>query len=172
MSDDPPLKKRPLCTAATIVEPKLNVSGSTSVRCWLLLFVNGSELIWTRFTFASAVLTEKMAIVSIIMVDNREVPRPFTGMLHISNSSPRYERAMGEVCKPVDLIRAKVIDTSARIPKLTTSGRGLGVIKAYCSNCGGELVLSGNILRCSVCRNVERRRLADDFLGNSEPEKV
>ena len=117
-------------------------------------------------------IQEKMAIVSIIMVDNREVPRPFTGMLHISNSSPRYERAMGEVCKPVDLIRAKVIDTSARIPKLTTSGRGLGVIKAYCSNCGGELVLSGNILRCSVCRNVERRRLADDFLGNSEPEKV
>src|SRR2546428_4749678 len=83
-------------------------------------------------------IQEKMAIVNIIMIDNHKVERPFTGLLHISNSSPRYERAMGEVCKPVDLIRAKVIDVSARIPKLTTSGRGLGVIKAYCSNCGAN----------------------------------
>ncbi len=117
-------------------------------------------------------IQEKMAFVNIIMVDGHKVERPFTGMLHISNSSPRYERAMGEVCKPVDIIRAKVIDVSARIPKLTTSGRGLGVIKAYCSNCGSELVLSGNILRCSQCRNVERRRLADDFLGNAGSEQV
>ncbi len=111
---------------------------------------------------------EKMAIVQLIMVDGHKVQRPFTGMLHISSSSPRYERAMGDVCKPTDLIRAKVIDVSQRIPKLTTSGRGLGVIKAYCSKCGGELILSGRILRCTVCRNVERRRLADDFEGRAE----
>ncbi len=115
---------------------------------------------------------EKMAIVNIIMVDNHKVERPFTGMLHISTSSPRYEPSMGDVCKPVDIIRAKVIDTSQRIPKLTTAGRGLGVIKAYCSKCGGDLVLSGNILRCNLCRNVERRRLADDFLGNSGSEEI
>ncbi len=113
-------------------------------------------------------IQEKMAIVQIIMVDGKKVELPFTGMLHISNSSPRYEREMGEVCKPVDLIRAKVIDVSHRIPKLTTSGQGLGVVKAYCSRCGGELILSGRILRCSVCRNVERRRLADDFANTGE----
>jgi exosome complex component CSL4 len=84
-------------------------------------------------------------------------------MLHISNSIPRFERVMSEVCKPNDILRAKVIDTSQRIPKLTTIGRDLGVIKAYCSRCGNELVLSGRILRCSNCRNVERRRLAEDF---------
>lgn len=106
---------------------------------------------------------EKMAIVNIIVVDGKKMELPFTGMLHISNSSPRFERVMGEVTKPNDIIRAKVIDTSQRIPKLTTVGRDLGVIKAYCSRCGNELVLSGRILRCSVCRNVERRRLAEDF---------
>lgn len=111
-------------------------------------------------------IQEKMAIVNIIVVDGHKVELPFTGMLHISNSSPRFERVMGEVCKPNDIVRAKVIDTSQRIPKLTTVGRELGVIKAYCSRCGGELVLSGRILRCSLCRNVERRRLAEDF--NSE----
>jgi exosome complex component CSL4 len=110
---------------------------------------------------------EKMAIVNIIVVDGKKMPLPFTGMLHISNSSPRFERIMGDVCKPNDTIRAKVIDTSQRIPKLTTVGRDLGVIKAYCSRCGGELVLSGHILRCSVCRNVERRRLAEEFQSES-----
>jgi len=111
---------------------------------------------------------EKMAIVQIIQVDGKRVELPFTGMLHISSASPRFEREMGDVCKPVDIIRAKVIDTSTRIPKLTTAGPGLGVIKAYCSKCGGELILSGHILRCSICRNVERRRLASDFEGMSE----
>ena len=109
---------------------------------------------------------EKMAIVNIIVVDGHEVQPPFTGMLHISNSSPRFERFMGDVCKPNDIIRGKVIDISQRIPKLTTVGRDMGVIKAYCSRCGGELVLSGRILRCTLCLNVERRRLAEDFGAN------
>ncbi len=113
-------------------------------------------------------IQEKMAIVSIFMVDGKPLGRPFTGMLHISTSSPRYEEDMGDVCKPVDIIRAKVMDTKERIPKLTTAGPGLGVIKAYCSKCGGELVFSGRILRCALCRNVERRRLADDFEGFKE----
>lgn len=110
---------------------------------------------------------EKMAIVNILMIDGKKAGLPFTGMLHISSSSPRFERDMGDVCKPVDMIRAKVMDTTQRIPKLTTAGPGMGVIKAYCSKCGGELILSGRILRCSLCRNVERRRLADDFAGMS-----
>ena len=113
-------------------------------------------------------IQEKMAIVNIFTVDGRQAGRPFTGLLHISTASPRFERDMGDVCKPVDIVRAKVIDTGERIPKLTTAGPGLGVIKAYCSKCGGELVFSGRILRCSNCRNVERRRLADDFPGFRE----
>jgi exosome complex component CSL4 len=112
-------------------------------------------------------IQEKMAIVNMIVVDGKKMELPFTGMLHISNSSPRFERLMGDVCKPNDTIRAKVIDTSQRIPKLTTVGRDLGVIKAHCSRCGGELVLSGSILRCNICRNVERRRLAEDFQSES-----
>lgn len=112
-------------------------------------------------------IQEKMAIVNIVLVDGKKMVLPFTGMLHISNSSPRFERIMSEVCKPNDILRAKVIDTSQRIPKLTTIGRDLGVIKAYCSRCGNELVLSGRILRCTACRNVERRRLAEDFPSQS-----
>src|SRR5438876_4488130 len=55
MSDaPPPLAYRPCWNAATIVDPKANVSGSTSVACWLSGLVNGSELIWTRATLAWA----------------------------------------------------------------------------------------------------------------------
>src|SRR5256714_1086211 len=56
MPDDPPSKKRPLCAAATIVEPKENVSGSTTVLCWLVAFVNGSAKICVSATFADAVM--------------------------------------------------------------------------------------------------------------------
>jgi hypothetical protein len=36
MAEPPPSKNRPTWKALTIVEPKAKVSGSTSVRCWLV----------------------------------------------------------------------------------------------------------------------------------------
>src|SRR5260370_41879862 len=59
MSEAPPLKKRPTWKAETIVEPKAKVSGSTSVRCWLVLLVNRSLLSWTRVTLAKARIVEE-----------------------------------------------------------------------------------------------------------------
>src|SRR5438105_13105045 len=46
MPEEPPSVKRPDCAAATPVEPKKNESGSTTVLCWLELFVNGSVAIF------------------------------------------------------------------------------------------------------------------------------
>ena len=106
---------------------------------------------------------DKSAIISIYKVDSKVVGRPFTGILHISSSSPRYERNMEDVCKRGDLIRAKVFNDKNRIPELTTAGRGLGVIQAYCSRCGGLLVLTNRRLQCRQCGNVEHRRLTDDY---------
>jgi len=106
---------------------------------------------------------DKNAIVSIYKVDSEILGRPFTGILHISSSSPKYERNMDEVCKTGDLIKAKVFNDKNRIPELTTAGRGLGVIRAYCSRCGSLLLLMNRRLQCRECGNVERRRLADDY---------
>src|SRR2546426_4813739 len=55
---------------------------------------------------------EKMAIINIIVVNGHKLQPPFTGMLHISNSSPRFERFMGYVCKRNAIIRGKEIDRS------------------------------------------------------------
>ena len=44
ISAPPPLEMRPTWNALTIVEPKANVSGSTSVACWLVALVKVSVL--------------------------------------------------------------------------------------------------------------------------------
>lgn len=106
---------------------------------------------------------EKMATVSIWNINTKSLQKPFTAILHISSSSPQYERNMSDVCKAGDVIRARVIDTTNRIPQLTTAGRGLGVIKGFCSKCGGVLELANGRLQCSSCGNPERRRLSEDY---------
>jgi len=106
---------------------------------------------------------EKIATVNIWKIDGKAIQNPFTAILHISSSSPRYERRMSDVCKAGDILRARVIDMASRIPELTTAGRGLGVVRAYCSQCGGVLDFETRKLQCLSCGNVERRRLAEDY---------
>ncbi len=106
---------------------------------------------------------EKLATVSIWKIDDKALQNPFTAILHISSSSPRYERSMSDVCKSGDILRARVIDMTNRIPQLTTAGRGLGVIKAFCSKCGAVLEFTNRRLQCPSCGNIERRRLAEDY---------
>jgi len=106
--------------------------------------------------------TDKMATVNIWKINDTIIQNPFTAMLHISSSSPRYERNMADVCKSGDIIRGRVIEIN-RIPQLTTAGRGLGVIKAFCSKCGAVLEFKNRRLQCPSCGNVERRRLAEDY---------
>jgi exosome complex component CSL4 len=106
--------------------------------------------------------TDKMATLDIWKINERTLQKPFTAMLHISSSSPRYERNMADVCKAGDIIRARVIEIN-RIPQVTTAGRGLGVIKAFCSKCGAVLEFKNRRLQCASCGNLERRRLAEDY---------
>ena len=106
--------------------------------------------------------SDKMATVNIWKINDKTIQIPFTAMLHISSSSPRYERNMSDVCKAGDIIRARVIEIN-RIPQLTTAGRGLGVVKAFCSKCGATLEFKNRRLQCPSCGNIERRRLAEDF---------
>ena len=106
--------------------------------------------------------SDKMATVNIWKINDKLIQTPFTAMLHISSSSPRYERTMSDVCKAGDILRARVIEMN-RIPQLTTAGRGLGVIKAFCSRCGSALDFNNRRLQCVSCGNIERRRLAEDY---------
>jgi len=106
---------------------------------------------------------DKLAQVSILEIDQVRVGTPFSGILHISSSSPRYERTMKEVCKTGDIVRARIVSTKNRVPQLTTIGRGLGVVKAYCSQCGQPLAQRNHLLQCPSCGKVERRKMSDDY---------
>ncbi len=106
---------------------------------------------------------DRSAIVEIYLIENIIIPTPFTALLHISNSSTRYERLMYDVCKRGDFIKAKVTDVNSRIPKLTTVGVKLGIIKAVCSKCGKELIQKSGSLVCRSCGNKEYRKIAQEY---------
>ena len=87
----------------------------------------------------------------------------FSGILHISDVEDRYVDSMNEVCKPGDIIRAKVISEKNQIYHLTTVDKDLGVLYAFCSLCGNLLEQRKYEMRCPKCGNIEKRKTALDY---------
>jgi len=105
----------------------------------------------------------KQAIVRIFQVGNRVLSGFFSGLLHISDVSPRYVESMYDVCKPGDIVRAKVVSDKNRVFHLSTNDKDLGVVYAFCSRCGYVLSLRKLRMRCPECGNTERRKPAQDY---------
>jgi len=105
----------------------------------------------------------KQAVVRIFQVGNRVLSGFFSGLLHISDVSPRYVESMYEVCKAGDILRAKVISDKNRVFHLSTNDKDLGVVYAFCSRCGHVLSLRKFRMRCPECDNIERRKSAQDY---------
>jgi len=102
-------------------------------------------------------------LVTIFKIDNKQRSGEFGGILHISDVSDRYVDSMNDVCKPGDIVRAKVISVKNRIFHLTTNDKNLGILYAFCSRCGTLLEAQRYDLHCPKCRNVERRKMAPDY---------
>jgi exosome complex component CSL4 len=102
-------------------------------------------------------------LVTIFKIDNKQRSGEFGGILHISDVSDRYVDSMNDVCKPGDIIRAKVISGKNRIFHLTTNDKNLGILYAFCSRCGTLLEAQHYDLHCPKCGNVERRKMAPDY---------
>jgi exosome complex component CSL4 len=106
----------------------------------------------------------QVANVTITTIGKKSLSGKFTGVLHISDASPAYEESMFDVCKTGDLIRAKVISETNRIYHLSTAvDRMLGVIYAFCSNCGHTLQWRRSRMRCPNCGRIEKRKVASDY---------
>jgi len=105
----------------------------------------------------------RQATLRIFQVGNRLISGFFSGLLHISDVSPRYIETMYDVCKAGDIIRARVISDKNRVFHLSTRDRDLGVIYAFCSRCGHELSFRRIRMRCPLCGNVEHRKTAQDY---------
>jgi exosome complex component CSL4 len=105
----------------------------------------------------------KQAVVRIFQVDDHVLSGFFSGLLHISDVSPRYVESMYDVCKAGDIVRAKVISDKNRVFHLSTNDRDLGVVYAFCSRCGHVLLFRRLRMRCPECGNTERRKPAQDY---------
>ncbi len=105
----------------------------------------------------------KKAILRILQVGKRPLSGFFTGVLYISNVSPRYIDTMFSVCKTGDIMKAKVISDKNRTFFLSTAEKNLGVIYALCSRCGHLLQSGRREMRCSRCGNIEGRKVPPDY---------
>ena len=99
-------------------------------------------------------------LVKIFTVGRKKISGTFGGILHVSD---RYVNSMSDVCKPGDIIKAKVISEKNRIYHLSTNDKGLGVMYAFCSRDSTLLVPERYELRCPKCGNIERRKMAPDY---------
>ncbi len=103
------------------------------------------------------------ANVRIFEVGADEVNGNFAGVLHVADVQMRYVDSMFDVAKAGDIVRAKVISDKNRTYHLSTKDRNLGVIYAFCSNCGGLLEPRRQGMHCPKCGRLERRKLASDY---------
>lgn len=95
--------------------------------------------------------------------DKKKLSGVFGGILHISDVSDRYVESMTDVCKPGDIIRAKVISEKNQVYHLSTSERNLGIIYAFCSLCSTLLEQRRQMMYCPKCNNVEKRKTTFDY---------
>jgi exosome complex component CSL4 len=102
-------------------------------------------------------------LVRIFKIENKRLSGEFSGILHVSDVSDRYIDQMSDVCKPGDIVRAKVISGKNRIFHLSTNDKNLGIIYAFCSRCGTLLEPQRYELHCPKCGNTENRKMAPDY---------
>ena len=87
----------------------------------------------------------------------------FEGMIHISQVSKTYLNNLSDAFKVGDVVRGEIINETVIPFHLTTAASNLGVILAYCSECGDVLKLDQRRLRCERCNIIERRKIANDY---------
>ncbi len=102
-------------------------------------------------------------LVKIFRIGNKKLSGNFGGILHVSDVSDRYVDQISDVCKPGDIIKAKVISEKNQVFHLSMNDKGLGVVYGFCSRCGTLLEQQGYDLKCPKDGNVEGRKLAPDY---------
>lgn len=101
--------------------------------------------------------------VRIFEIGDEELSGIFTGILHVSDVQLKYVDSMFDICKAGDIIRAKVISEKNRTYHLSTKDKNLGVVYAFCSNCGNLLQPKRQGMYCSRCDRIERRKISSDY---------
>ena len=106
----------------------------------------------------------KIAIIRIWRIGKKLLSGFYSGILHISDAAKGYVETMFDACKTGDIVRAKVISNKNRVYHLTMAEGNLGVIYAFCSECGHLLEQDRKgRLKCPRCKKVEKRKIASGY---------
>jgi exosome complex component CSL4 len=105
-----------------------------------------------------------MATVDVVAKDGSErgVGGETYGTIHVSKISPGYTEDVTKELRKGDIIRARVTQIKPSL-QLTTKEEHLGVVKARCWKCRGEMVRRGKMLLCEECDRKATRKIADDY---------
>jgi exosome complex component CSL4 len=102
-------------------------------------------------------------LVKIFKIGKKDLSGNFGGILHVSDVSDRYVESMSDVCKPGDIVRARVISEKNKVFHLSTNDKNLGILYAFCSNDGTLLDQDNYDLKCHKCGSIERRKISPDY---------
>ncbi len=127
--------------------------------------VEGAKVPKTGSTVTGQVssLQSKAATIRIFRIGKDHLSGVFSGLLYISDVSPSYIDSINDACKTGDIIRAKVISEKNRVFHLSTKENNLGVLYAFCSQCGNMLQPKKHRMQCPNCGRIEKRRTAIDY---------
>lgn len=106
---------------------------------------------------------EKVASVKILKINETELVKPFSAILHVSFTSPDFLRSLHDAVRSGDIIVARVLGDENQPYQLTTADNELGVIQSSCSRCGGALTYNRRTLACQRCGHFENRKVSDNY---------
>lgn len=106
---------------------------------------------------------KQIASVNIFHLNHEEIPIPVSAVLHVSEASRRFVKSMYEVARPGDWVRFRIIREKKPI-YISFIGDGLGVVTAYCIQCGHELNYKRpNLLECPNCDLIQARITSKNY---------
>lgn len=110
---------------------------------------------------------DKLVLVDVLHVagKHRQITGDKDAAIPVPDIAKAYVTSAKDKFKIGDMVRATVTQAGANI-RLSTAGKNLGVIKAYCTQCRTELeVATGKKaeLECPRCGNLEERHIAADY---------
>lgn len=105
----------------------------------------------------------KTAMIRIFQIGKKMLSGVFSGVLYISDAASSFVDTMFDVCKTGDIVKAKVVSKANRTFHLSTAENDLGVIYAFCSQCGHMLSLKGQKMQCPQCGKIEKRKISSDY---------
>jgi exosome complex component CSL4 len=121
----------------------------------------GDEVIGQVETFQSNVINAR-----IQYINDKRSQANFTGMAIVRPFGGRMGRGRIPVCKPGDIIKAKVVSNKNAIIHLSVDEDSCGVLHTVCSLCGGDVMKNNNNrIKCVECGFIDDRKLASSF-GN------